>query len=177
MGLFMTRFSASSAPLLIALLMTCLSGPALSQDKDQDATDWKQGAWGKLAPYIGTYKYDDVLNDPDVSKKLDAALGTEKKHLIDNLAVREPIGFDNDCLVLSGNAEKQATFEKAYLNVCLFAGTINVALFSDGKITVYSAMKDYQYLPETLQQWVYLAKNPDAFSVKPDNVQLMTLPE
>lgn len=169
----MPRFSRFFTLFFTALSATAL--PALAQD--QDTIDWKQGKWGRLASHIGTYQYGEVLNDAEVSKKLEDALGTEKKHLIDNLAVHDPIGFENDCLVLSGNGEKKGSFERAYLNVCLYAGTINAAILSDDKIVVYTSMKDYQYLPDSLREWVYQVKNPEAFSAKPDNVQLMTIPE
>lgn len=153
------------------------TGAALAQADQEGHTDWKQGAWGHLAPYIGTYEYDAVLSDPAVDEKLTATLGAQKEHLIKNLSVHAPIGFEDDCLIMSGNAEKAGQSQKAYLNICLFAGKINAVIFDKGTISVYTARKHYEYLPQSLREWIYQAKNPDAFTARPDYVQMMSQPE
>jgi hypothetical protein len=160
--------------LACALCLGAMGAPVKAQES-QNQTDWKQGAWGALAPYIGTYKYSEVLNDPAVSEALSKALGDEKDHLLNNLKVHNPIGFEDDCLIMSGNGEKTGSSEKAYLNVCLYAGKINAVIFSKGTVSVYSTTKKYEYLPLSLREWVYRAKNQDAFQERPDYVQMMSL--
>ncbi len=174
----MLRASALSLSVLTFSLLTATVAPATptfaQAAAQQSTTDWKQGAWGHLSPTIGTYDYDLVLKDPAVDAKLTEMLGEkEKAHLLANLEVRNSIGFDRDCLVLSGNADKDGGFEQAYLNVCLYAGTINVAMLSDSKVTIYSATDTYAYLPPSLRQWVYgndadiMGKQPPYVVLKP----------
>ena len=152
-------------------------GPAAAQDEATEKTDWKQGAWGHLSRYIGTYDYDAVLGDPAVDEKLSAMLGPEKDRLLTNLTVHTPIGFENDCLVLSGNAEKVGNMQKAYMNVCLYAGKINAVIYSKGTVSVYTALKKYEYLPMSLRQWIEHAKNPDSYLSRPDYVQIISQPQ
>lgn len=156
-------------------LATGLTQTALAQSAPQQSTmDWKQGEWGHLSPVIGTYDYDLILKDPAVNAKLDELMGEKKQKLLDNLFVREPIGFDRDCLVMTGNGDKEGSFEQAYLNVCLYAKTINAAVSTGDEITIYSETDTYAYLPASLRQWVYGVKNEDAFTKAPDKVKIIS---
>ncbi len=155
--------------------LSLAASAAYAQGSGND-TDWKKGKWEHLAPKIGTYDYETVLNDPEVSAKLDAMLGADKERLINNLFVHDAIGFEKDCLVLQGNANAAGNTRRAYLNVCLYAGDVHAALWGDNAIMLYTTEKKYEYLPPSLRAWAYLVKNQDAFDKAPAYVQTITTP-
>ena len=143
-------------------------------------TDWKQGKWGNLSQYIGTYKYQEIYNDPAVAAKLAKLPVSELEHLKKNLNVMSPIGFSADCLVLEGNAPHQGGEEMARMNVCLHKGEIHIALFSKDEIKIYSETKDYEYLPRDLLLWTEHVANTKGTwpsREKPSLVKLITLSE
>ncbi len=136
--------------------------------------DWKLGGkWGDLAQYIGRYEYDQVLNDKRVSAQLDTMLGKEEiEKLKARLDVRGSIGFDEDCLILSGNAPHQGGQEAAFVNVCIYKGEVHVAILSGGIIKVYSPeAPHYEYLPRAMKTWIYTVKDLKSF-LQPSFVEM-----
>lgn len=163
--------------LLLSALCIALASAAAptARAQAQNDTDWKQGKWGHLAQYIGTYKIDTVLADPEVKAKLDALLDEDKQKIFRaNIAVAAPIGFDNDCLYTIGNAEKAGPSETAYVSVCLYAGKVNVGIHSDSETTIYTADNSYAYLPLSMRTWAYTSGNPREYQTKPAQVQMIT---
>lgn len=124
-------------------------------------TDWKAGEWGDLANHIGRYDYETVLNDKRIHAQLAVLLNDkELKHLLKNLEVRGGMGFDDDCLALSGNAEHKGGEEEAFVNVCLHKGDVRVAILSGQTIMVYAQEKlRYKDLTRMMRSWIYTAKN------------------
>lgn len=161
-------------PILSIFLLATLSlQPALAQEKANEI-DWKVGAWGDLSQYIGTYQYDAVLKDKRVAAALEALLGKETRNGLDaRLFVQAPIGFTDDCLLLSGSA--QGGDNETFIAVCLYKGVVHAALETGNMIMLYTKAEKYEYLPGPLQMWVYLQKNPDAATL-PDGVDFMLVP-
>ncbi len=159
--------------LSVFMLATLAFTPAFAQEKAEDI-DWKKGAWGDLSQYIGTYNYDAVLKDARVVDALDTLMGKEKRGNLDSsLAVQAPIGFADDCLLLSGNSSGGGN--EAFIAVCLYKGVVHAALETGSTVTLYTQAEKYEYLPGPLQMWVYLQKNPDAAKL-PDGVDFVLVP-
>lgn len=164
-------------PLLTRLSVIALCAfaavPAQAQEED---IDWKHGAWGDLSTHIGTYHYEAVLDDARVAAALKKQLDEETlTTLKTNLETQTPIGFEDDCLLLSGNAPSQANEEAAFVAVCLYDGKVHTALKEKGEITLYTNAQKYSYLPQNLQLWVYTQKNPEAYQL-PQGVQIILTP-
>jgi len=181
-----TGMNACGAIIRVTCLVLCLAalvpsplraeeGAAVSDTPPaaDQGIDWKKGKWGHLAPFIGTDKYDAVLNDPAVAAEVDALLSPDdKKHLMDNLSVAGPIGFEGDCLTLSGNAPHQGGSELGFVNLCLYNGAVHVGILSGGAYKVYTRSEKYDYLPPSLRNWVIVTKA--GFSMeKPDGVTMI----
>ncbi len=110
--------------------------------------DWKKGKLANLAPTIGTYRYDEVLGDANVSKALQALLPAPKaKVLRTNLETRNPIDFIDGYLVLSGNAPHGGGVESASLWIKIYDGKVHVALQESGKWTIHASDKKFEYMP------------------------------
>lgn len=159
----------------LALFFIFHAASALAQDIDSaNEIDWKKGAWGDLSQYIGTYKIDSVLKDERVAAALKSQLGEEKVDVLeDNLFARGPIGFSDDCLLISGNASHSADLNSAFLAVCMYKGEVHTVLKDDGQISLFTAVEKYDYLPQQMKLWVYFQTNPQALQL-PESVQLVS---
>lgn len=144
-----------------------------SEPAKPDLTDWKKGAWGDLSTYIGTYRYDAVMDDPRVAKAIKTLIKDTSIDLNSYFDTKTPIGFEDDCLILQGNATNRADLQAGFMTVCLYKGSVHIATLLDDKITVYSPHTNYTYLTERMRTWIYLRANPKTdITAKPANVQL-----
>lgn len=137
-----------------------------------DEINWTQGAWGHLSQYIGTYNYAAVLGDPAVAQALSARLGNDLPRLSSQLQTAAPIGFVDDCLVLSGNADHKAFQNSAYVHVCIYNGHVDVVLTDGPKIKVYSEYSIYMHLSRALRAWIGQYQASDHFVTLPNGVSL-----
>ncbi len=157
---------------LTAVMALAFTGAANAQE--EGPIDWKKGGkWSSLAEYIGTYNYDAVLKNKDLKAQLDKQTKGVDINLGDEFEVTAPIGFENDCLILQGSRVHKGDTNRSYLEACLFQGTVNLAVFDHGKITVYTAFKDYKYLSQGMRSWIYFQNNRPALNDKPENLQLV----
>jgi len=146
---------------------------APSEPANPDLTDWKKGEWGDLSTYIGTYRYDAVMDDPRVAKSIIALMKGSNIDLNSYFDTKTPIGFEDDCLILQGNATDRADLQAGFLTICLYKGSVHIATLLDDKITVYSPHTNYAYLTERMRTWIYLRAHPKTdITAKPANVQL-----
>ena len=168
----MTKPPAHSlrAFLLGAAILISFTGAAMAEE---DSLDMKKGKWSALTQHIGTYEYDTVLNDKGVKKELDKLLKGQTLDLKQQFGVTAPIGFQNDCLILKGNQENQADTNRAYMEACVGEGTINLVLYNNGKINVYSQFGDYKYLSEGVRGWIAMQNDKTFILEKPENVQFV----
>lgn len=169
---------SASARLALTLALLAFTAPAMAEVAEAPI-DWKKGGqWSALTEYIGTYETEKVFTDKKVKEELDKMLNGQKVDLNAQFAVHGPIGFDNDCLIIRGNQEGKGDTNRAYAEVCVAQGTINLALYDSGKITVFTKFTDYQYLSEGMKRWIYLQSIPVTdLEKKPDDLQIFTQAE
>lgn len=164
--------------LLAATMAVSFTGAAIAQEEGTDI-DWKKGGkWERLAPHIGTYRYDSVLGDSAVKAELGKITKGTGINLSSEFEVKSPIGFENDCLIMKGNQPHKGDTNRSYLEICLFEGTVNLAVYDHAKINVYTNVTGYQYLSNGMRTWIYFQNNSaDALQKRPDNVQLVVQPQ
>ena len=155
------RYRILSATLL-AIASSVLVPPEHAQE-----IDWKTGRLGHLAAYIGTYRYDKVLDDPAVRAALVSLGGTETDVIVENLTVAAPIDFISGQLVLRGNAPHRGGLEEAIVLVRIFDGTVRAALLHQGHMSLYARDAEYAYLPPVLQTFL---------QARPTEIKPATLP-
>lgn len=171
------RFSFLCAAALFFSVGIC-APQASAQTDEIAAIDLKKGSvWPQLAEHIGTYHYEEVLTDPAIKKELDAMLKGQKVDLKEELSVRAPIGFEDDCLILKGNPDREAETRRAYLQVCINKGEINLALYNSGKVTVFTKATNYDFLTNGIRTWIYFQDKIPDITTKPDYVQVIVQPD
>lgn len=165
--------------LLAAAITVSFAGAASAQQDNANNIDWKKGGkWSQLAQYIGTYQYNTVLQDTAVKTELERITKGYDIDLSAEFEVSAPIGFQNDCLIMQGNRVHKGDTNRAYLETCLFQGTVNFAVFDHDKIIIYTSFKEYRHLSEGMRNWIYFQNNPTtATTQKPDTVQMVTQPQ
>lgn len=133
---------------IAAIAMTaCLGAGAAAEE-----LDWKQGRLGHLAHAIGTYRYDEVLADPEVMDALATLMPAEARAaMVQNLQVVGPIDFIAGHLVLSGNRPHHGDEDTAMVWIKVFDGTVRVILRQGGKATLYAREEQYWFLPLQLR--------------------------
>ncbi len=130
-----------------------------------DGIDWKEGALAHLAPYIGTYEYDAVLDDATVQTALRDLVGEKLPIFRRNLSVSGPIDFSSGNLVLSGLAPHQGGAEEAMILIKIYDGTVRAGLLHQSKMTLYARDPQYAYIPKILRD--FLAPRPPRASLPP----------
>ena len=151
-----------------SIFLLVLASTAGAQDIDR-----KQGEWGHLAKYIGTYNYDAVLSDDEVSEKLTSILGDDLERLKRNLSVHGPIGFNGSCLILTGNAPHSGFVENAYLNICLSRETVDIVLTDEDAIQIYSEKSLFGHLDWMLRSWIFRFQSEKHFTSMPVDISLI----
>jgi hypothetical protein len=131
----------------VVLLVAAIA--AVAQD-----LDWKTGKLGHLAPYIGTYRYDAVLDDPAVKSALRTLADADTAHIVANLDVASPIAFVDGNLVLHGNAPHRGGLEESILLVTIHDGTVRAALLHDRKMKLFARDPEYAYVPRALKDFL-----------------------
>lgn len=117
--------------------------------------DYKVGALSRLARYIGTYRYDEILNDPDVDATLNSLMNTkEKSVLLENLKVMAPVAFSGTHMILSGNKPHGGGTDEAILAIRLVDGTIHAAVRHNNKVFRYADKRDAEEVPAPVQKFI-----------------------
>lgn len=163
------------AILLLGALLLSGPIPAGAQD-DSQTIDWKKGIWGDLSPHIGTYQYDAVLDAPPVAAALQALMGKDTlADIQQTMTTRAPIGFDDDCLILSQSETNAANSDSALIAVCIYKGTVHAARHKEGRIELYTKAEKYDFIPYAMKMWIYAQSHPDVLS-PPDNLDINLTP-
>lgn len=156
--------------ILGAAVLCSFTSAALAQEKE--IIDLKKGPWSRLVEYVGTNNYDAVLDDKDVKKATDKLLKGHDVDLKTAFQVQTPIKYEGECLALSGNPQSQADTNRAYMEVCV-GGSVNLAVYNNGKVTVYATSNNYEYLTDGMRSWIYFqSKDIDLFAA-PKDVQFV----
>lgn len=128
------------------------------------------------AKYAGSYDTDAFLREPAIHEELQKLLGPELEHLMHNLNVRGPVDLNGHTLSINGNAPHQGTEEEAV--VCVLPGnmTVEAAILSKDKITVFARTDKYEYASLCIKDWITLANSRHVDRIKqPANV-MMSIP-
>ncbi|HEY6072701.1 MAG TPA: hypothetical protein VIV15_04715, partial [Anaerolineales bacterium] len=99
-----------------------------------------------IAKWAGSYRTEGFLKEPAVHAELQALLGSEINHLMDNLNVRGGVDLSGETLSVNGNAPHQGTEEEAIVCVTVLPlkTIVEAAILSKGTIAVYSREKQYE---------------------------------
>ncbi len=163
----------TSALVLLNVFSAQAQTPAGESTESVNTIDWKTGVWGDLSQHIGTYDYATVLSDKRIAGALEAQLTpAQREALYTNLTVKAPIGFEDDCLLLSGNARSAGGQEGAFIAICLYKGAVHTALEQNAGITLFTTAEKYDYLPQALKLWIYSQKHQEALGL-PDGVNVV----
>lgn len=121
-----------------------------------------QNDFNRFKPYAGDYKSNEILEDKTLKPILKKILGKEYNHFISNLDVIGSVDLISGGIVLEGNAPHNGGEEMAKLDINLYSGIVTAAIFSKGKIDVYTDRKDYKKqdannymsLPISIKDWI-----------------------
>ncbi|CAA6606038.1 exported hypothetical protein [Rhodospirillaceae bacterium LM-1] len=117
--------------------------------------DYKAGALSRLARHIGTYRYDDVLNDPDVNATLNSLMNSKEKAVLkENMTVMSPIAFSGTHMILTGNKPHAGTTDTAMVAIHLVDGTIYAAAMHNGKVFQYRDKRTSEMTPDDILGFV-----------------------
>jgi hypothetical protein len=128
--------------------------------------DRKMGERGYLSQYIGTYHYERVLNDEQMSDVLAELMGDAVTHLRRNMLVKSPIGMDGGYLVLRGLAAHKGGEEEALALVDMYNNKLHVVIYSKPQLYLYSDAAKWHHLPNAIRDYIYLAHHgfPNRYS-------------
>jgi hypothetical protein len=129
-----------------------------SVDKLQVKTmdkDFKAGALARLTRYIGTYRYDEVLADTDVSATLNRMMSPKEKSVLrENMQVMSPIAFSGTHLVLKGNKPHAGGSDEAVVAISLEDGALHAAVMHNGKVIQYKDKHNTESTPDAIHDFV-----------------------
>jgi hypothetical protein len=132
-----------------------------------------------LKKVIGNPDSGALLREPAVRAQLEAMLGKQLPKLMRNLEVRSDAELIGGSLTVSGNAPHQGTEEEAVVCVADFGPVpvVEAAIFSKGKVTIFSKAAQYEFLMRCTKDWVTQVNSGhrDRFT-QPKNVQLIAKP-
>jgi hypothetical protein len=123
-----------------------------------------QNDFSYFKSFAGDYKSNEILEDKNLKPILKKILGKEYQHFINNLDVIGSVDLISGGIVLEGNASHGGGEEMAKLDINLYSGVVTAAIFTKGKINVYTDRKaykkqdegNYMNLPISIKDWVAL---------------------
>jgi hypothetical protein len=123
-----------------------------------------QNDFSHFKVFAGDYKSYEVLEDKILKPILKKILGKEYQHFINNLDVIGSVDLISGGIALEGNASHKGGEEMAKLDVNLYNGVVTAAIFSKGKIDIYTDRKgykkqdpdNYMSLPISIKDWIAL---------------------
>jgi len=107
-----------------------------------------------LRKYVGSADYPAMLKDPLVQPKLQAVVGKQLPALMRNINVTSDIDRIGGALAITGNAPHQGGEEEGVICVSEFDGTVQAAIFSKGRITVFAKQPAYDSLMLCIKDWI-----------------------
>ena len=132
-----------------------------------------------LKKYIGNPDTDALLKEPTVRPQLEALLGKQLPKLIANLNVKGDIELVGGALTLNDNAAHKGGEEEAVVSIADQGPVpyVEAAIFSKGKVTVFSKSPQYEGLMICVKDWITQVNSGhrDRFT-QPKNVQLVAKP-
>lgn len=138
-----------------------------------------QNDFSHFKVFVGDYKSYEVLEDKTLKPILKKILGKEYQHFISNLDVIGSVDLISGGIALEGNASHMGGEEMAKLDVNLYNEIVTAAIFSKGKIDVYTDRKgykkqdpdNYMSLPISIKDWIALIVTELKYRIdKPKNL-------
>ena len=125
-----------------------------------------------LRKYVGSPDYPALLKEPAVKAKLQAVVGKQLPALMHSINVTGDMGLVSGAITISGNAPHKGGEEEGAICVAEYDGTVQAALLSNGRITVFANDKGYDNLMICIKDWITQANSGhrDRFA-QPKNVQ------
>lgn len=139
----------------------------------------KQNDFSHFKNLAGDYKAYDILEDAKLKSILKKMLGKEFNHLVTNLDVMGPVDLIGGNIVLQGNASHKGNEEMALLDINLYSGVVCAAIYSKGKIEIFtdkqnyskSDNNNYMNVPISIKDWLaVIGSNLKYRMEKPGNV-------
>jgi hypothetical protein len=155
--IFVTRTSAFIASVLLGV--TAFASHA--QDKPPP-----------LRKYVGSPDYPALLKDPVVQPKLQAVVGKQLPALMRNISVSGGVDLVAGALSVNGIAPHKRGEEEGVICVNEFNGTVQAAIVSKGRITVFAKEPSYDTLMQCVKDWITQANSGHRDRMtQPKNVQ------
>ena len=107
-----------------------------------------------LRKYVGSPDYPAMLKNPLVQPKLQAVVGKQLPALMRNINVASDIDRIGGALTIAGNAPHKGGEEEGVICVSEFDGTVQAAIFSKGRITVFAKQPAYDDLMLCIKDWI-----------------------
>ena len=125
-----------------------------------------------LRKYVGSPDYPALLKEPAVKAKLQAVVGKQLPALMHSISVTGDMGLVSGAITISGNAPHKGGEEEGVICVAEYDGTVQAALLSNRRITVFANDKGYDNLMICIKDWITQANSGhrDRFA-QPKNVQ------
>lgn len=131
-----------------------------------------QGNMPPLRKYVGSPDYPALLKEPAVKAKLQAVVGKQLPALMHNINVTGDMGLVSGAITISGNAPHKGGEEEGVICVAEYDGTVQAAILSKGRITVFAKDGKYDGLMICIKDWITQANSGhrDRFQ-QPKNVR------
>jgi len=131
-----------------------------------------QGNAPPLRKYVGSPDYPALLKEPAVKAKLQAVVGKQLPALMRNIDVTGDMGLVSGAITISGNASHKGGEEEGVICVAEYDGTVQAAILSKGRITVFAKDAKYDGLMICIKDWITQVNSGhrDRFA-QPKNVQ------
>jgi len=107
-----------------------------------------------LRRYVGSPDYPALLKEPKVKAQLDALVGKAMPKLMRNVDVTAEMGLVSGAIVISGNAPHGGGEEEGVICVAEYDGTMQAAILSKGRITVFAKDPHYENLMICIKDWI-----------------------
>ena len=162
----MTKISATAAMALgVGLAIAFAVGPTVAQTAaptaaQQQAKSREAQARALLAKYATPQAKDDtdgLLKEPGVRAELQRVVGNQLPKLMQNLDVRGPIDVYGGALSISGNAPHKGGEEGAVICVNPWGPKVDAAIYSRGKVTLFSSAEKYEFATLCVKDWITVA--------------------
>ena len=156
-GIFATWTSTFIATVLLGVVASASHG----QDKPPP-----------LRRYVGSPDYPALLKDPIVQPKLQAVMGKQLPALMRNISVSGGVDLVAGALSVNGIAPHKGGEEEGVVCVSEYDGTVQAAILSKGRITVFAKEPSYDSLMQCVKDWITQANSGHRDRMtQPKNVQ------
>ena len=168
--------SAAAAGGAVALAL-CAGATLAQTPAQQQAQARETQARALLAKYATSPGKDDtdgLLKEPAVRAELQRVIGNQLPRLMQNLNVRGPVDVVGGALTISGNAPHQGGEEGAVICVNPWGPQVDAAIYSRGRVTLFSKAEKYEYAMLCVKDWITVANTQYRDRMyQPKNVQFV----